>query len=247
MSEPASRSVPELLAEFLRPIFLVRLALAYIGVAALLMVSEPVLGAVIARAARNAILLGSVAPYLDTLTWSGEKFRATTHLMGGHLSIDPQGYWFLIAFPAGFAAALPGLLSLRGLGRLLIAVAVSLVVASLLLAITFDGLMAEKFEEVHVRVNPHWRDMLVRSAMRRFWDFAALIYPFAACLALAWTEFGRGPEDASALHWSTALGLLSIALILLAVDRLATARHVDSELALRPHLIELNPYLGRYL
>ena len=241
--------MPELLAEFLRPIFLVRLALAYIGAAALLMVGEPVLGAVIARGARDAILLGSAAPYLDTLAWSGEKFRATTHLLGGHLSVDPQGYWFLIAFPAGFAAALPGLLSLRGVARLLLAIAVSVAVASLLLAITIDGLMAEKFEEVYVRVNPHWRDMLVRSVMQRFWDFAALMYPFAACLALAWTEFGRGPEAAagSAFHWSTLLGLVGLALILLAVDQLATARRVDSELALRPHLLELNPYFGRHL
>jgi len=249
MSESASRPVPELLTDFLRPVFLLRLTLAFLAAAALLMVGDAALGAVIARGARDLILLTSAAPYLDTLTWSGEKFRATTHLLGGHLSIDPQGYWFLVAFPAGFAAALPGLLSLRGLARLLAAIGISVAVASLLLAITADGLITMKLHEVHVRVNPGWRDMLVRSAMGRFWDFAALMYPFAACLGLAWTEFGR---DASAdrgrgLHWSTGAALLALALLLIAADRYAEARRVDSELALRPHLADLNPFFGRHL
>jgi len=249
MSEPASRPVPELLADFLRPAFLLRLALAYAATAGLMMVAESWVGAAVARGARNLILLTSATPYLDTLTWSGDRFRATTHLLGGHLSIEPAGYWFLIAFPAGFAAALPGLLSPRGVVRLLLAAGVSLGVASLLLAITADGLISERLEDFHVRVNPGWRDMLVRSAMGRFWDFAALMYPFAACLALAWSEFGRGAEAAAGpgFHWSTAAGLLAVALLLLAGDQLASSRRVDSELALRAHLKELNPYFGRHL
>ncbi len=249
MSERASRSVQELLTDFLRPVFLLRLSLAYVAAAALLMVGTPVLGALIARGARDLILLTSAVPYLDTLTWSGESFRATTHLLGGHLSIEPQGYWFVVAFPVGFAAALPGLWSPRGLARLLAATGISVAVAALLLAITIDGLIAETLHTVHVRVNPSWRDTLVRSAMGRFWDFAALMYPFAACLALAWTGVDRNPRSGpgSLLHWSTGVGVLTLALLLVAADRHAEARRVDSELALRPLLAELNPYFGRHL
>lgn len=249
MSERAPRPLPELLTGFLRPAFLLRLLLAYVAVSALLMVAAPVLGAVIARGARDLILLTSAVPYLDTLVWSGEHFRATTHLMGGHLSIEPQGYWFLVAFPAGFAAALPGLLSARGLFRLLAATGISIAVASLLLAITADGLIVETLKSVHIRVNPPWRDMLVRSAMGRFWDFAALMYPFAACLLLAWTALGRepAPGPGSLLHWSTGAAVLALALLLAAADRQADARRVDDELALRPMMAHLNPFFGRHL
>lgn len=249
MSERASRPVPELLADFLRPAFLVRLTLAYVGAAAVLMVAMPVLGAVLARGARDVILLTSATPYLDTLTWSEGHFRATTHLMGGHLSIDAQGYWFMIAFPAGFAAALPGLLSARGLLRLLTAIAVSVAVAVVLLAIIADGLIARDLHAVYVRVNPTWRDMMVRSAMGRFWDFAALMYPFAACLALAWTGFAREPAQVGGArgHWTIWAGVVATALLLFAADRFASERRVDSELELRPYLKELNPYFGRHL
>ena len=249
MSEQTPRALPKLLTEFLGPAFLVRLTLAYIAIAALLMVGAPVLGAVIARIARDLILLTSAVPYLDTLTWSGKVFRATTHLLGGHLSIDPQGFWFMVGFPAGFAVALPGLLSIRGLARLLTAIAVSVAVAGLLLAITMDGLMTEKLEFFYVRVNPTWRVMLVRSAMGRFWDFAALMYPFAACLALAWSSFGRSPETGgpSLLHWTTGAGLLALVLLAVGADRQAEELHVENELQLRPLLADLNPFFGRYL
>jgi hypothetical protein len=247
MSERAPSPVPELLTRFLRPVFLLRLTVAYVAAGALLMVSESALGSLIARGAQDLILLTSAVPYLDTLTWSGEWFRATTHLLGGHLSIEPQGYWFLIAFPAGFAAALPGLVSAKGAFRLLAAIGVSVAVASLLLAITADGLIAQKLHSVHIRVNPDWRDMLVRSAMGRFWDFAALMYPFAACLALAWSAVDHGEGSGRLLHWSTAAGLVALALLLMAADRYAEERRVGSEAELRPLLADLNPYFGRHL
>jgi len=247
MSERAPSPVPELLTSFLRPIFLLRLTVAYVAAGALLMVTESALGSLIARGAQDLILLSSAAPYLDSLTWSGEWFRATTHLLGGHLSIEPQGYWFLIAFPTGFAAALPGLVSTKGLLRLLAAIGVSVAVASLLLAITADGLIAQKLHSVHLRVNPSWRDMLVRSAMGRFWDFSALMYPFAACLALAWSSLAVAEGSGRPIHWSTAAGLLALALLVMAADRYAEARRVDSEAELRPLLADLNPYLGRHL
>jgi hypothetical protein len=249
MSQPAPRALPELLTGFLRPAFLIRLVVAYIAVAALLMVCAPILGAVVARGARNLILLTSAVPYLDTLTWTENHFRATTHLLGGHLSIDPQSLWFVVVFPTGFAAALPGLLSVRGLARLLATIGISAAVASFLLAITMDGLISAKLHSVYVQVNPGWRDMLVRSAMGRFWDFAALMYPFLACLALAWSAVGRtlDPGGDSLLHWSNIAGVLALVLLLFAADRHAEELRVDNEVRLRPLLADLNPYYGRHL
>ena len=249
MSTPAPRP-SDLLADFLRPAFLVRLTLAYVAVAALLMLAEPLLGAVMARGARDLILLTSALPYLDSITWSGENFRVTTHLLGGHLSLDRRGYWFMVAFPVGFAIAVPGLLSLRGVVRLLAVTGISIAFAMSLLAIAADGLLSESLWDVRLRVNPPWRDMLVRTAMRRFWDFAALMYQFAACLAVAWASMGKEPSSGSSnlLHWTTLAALLAGGIFLLAADRAAENRRVASERELRPALEVLNPKLfGHHL
>ena len=167
MSAPPSRPVSEHLTDFLRPAFFARLALAYLAVGALILAFEPLLGSVIGRGARDLILLSSATPYLDDITWGGEAFRITTHLLNGHLSIDAQPFWFMVGFPLGFAAALPGLASRAGAARLGIALGVSLAASALMLALAADGTLLENFGRIKLRVNPPWRDMLVRRTLPR--------------------------------------------------------------------------------
>lgn len=247
MSATPSRSVSDQLAGFLRPAFFARLAVAYLAVGALILVCEPLLGAIVARGARDLVLLTSAMAYLDELAWGGEAFRVTTHLMSGHLSIDARAYWFMVGFPVGFAAALPGLASRAGVRRVLLALGVSLAAAAVMLALTADGQLLERFAGVQLHVNPPWRDMLVQKTVRRFWDLAALMYPFGACLALAWSALDEAtpPRRERAFTRRSAALVVAAGLVLLAADRAADLRHVASRAELIPALQAANPQLGR--
>jgi len=233
--------------------FLARLAASYLVVGGLLYATQPLLGRSLARAARDLILISSWVPHLGDVCFDAGVFQLETLLASGALTLDARPYWFVIAFPVGFAAALPGLRTSAYWRRLLGVLAISLAVDTLLVAVTVDANLVGHLRDTGVLVNPRWRDALVGSMMRRFWELAAIIYPFAACVWLAWGRVIRlpGMRPPAARKppstRTTAAAVVVIALALLGIDRLADWRHEHAPEQLFPALQALNPDLGRYL
>lgn len=228
---------------------MLRLAAACVVIGGLVALARPLLGPLLARVARNVVTLTSGVPHLAELAYGAGSFRLVTRLADGELFLDAGPYWFVVAFPMAFAAALPGVGTRDWWGRLGLTTAVSFGVAALLLAVTVDGQLVRELWSAGLRVNPRWRDQAVRATMRRFWEVALLAYPFAACAWLAWVGWvrpARGGSTRGGSRWAAPL-LVVVTAAAGACDLVAERRlDLDPE-ELYARLRAYNPDLGLFL
>jgi hypothetical protein len=242
---------------------LLRFALAYVAIGLLLYASPPVLMRLIARGARDLLILSSQVPPIWDVAWVGDwQIQLATPLLGRGFGGAERWWPFTLLFPLGFAAAVPGVAWGERLHRALVICVGGLAVSCIVLACNGAHALGEALRSLGLLLYPEWRaDLHFRIAFWT-WSIAAIAYPLAASLyALAPAIPGLGSSQtpqsprsrrkADRKRRATArrrlVGWVALAIALVGLDLYASRRLARLDLdGVVAALESFNPDLGAY-
>jgi hypothetical protein len=217
----------------------------------------------IARGARDLLILSSAVPPIWDVAWVGDwQIQLSTPLLGRGFGGAEHWWPFTLLFPLGFAAAAPGVAWGERLRRGLVISVGGLAVSSFVMACNAAHALGEALRSLGLLLYPDWRaDLHFRVAFWT-WSIAAIGYPLAAslyALAPAIPGLGSSPEPPPArsrrkktrkrpratgrrlVPW-LALAIALLALDLFASRRLARLELDDVVAALEPFNRDVGAY-----
>lgn len=225
----------------------------------LLVQLAPLLGASLARGARNWVLATSWIPYLIELSWTESGYLAHDLLLPIGRVIATPTLLFAFLFPVGLAIALPAQSRGDWILRLTTTLVVSYAVCSMLLAIVIEQELIEGLAEFGVTIHEPPRPALIRAASRYVWDFSEVVYPVVmsvwigrSALLRQPAEQGEGGRFGTTTGWKGALVALAVILVGLGglelrARRAHAATLSDSHSTSIRKLAALNPEFGTSL
>jgi len=156
-------------------------ACAFVGAA--LYATRDALGGLVARGARDLLLLSAPHAYLSAIEWAEGLFRVRSPFLPGSITVDFPGLWFLLGIPVAFALSLPGIPGrVWRAGMTLMA---SLIACWIAVAIAVEEALGTTLEQLGLMVLPPWRAQGLRAACRSICAVLPVAYPLIACFWIA--------------------------------------------------------------
>ena len=156
-------------------------AIAIVGAA--LYVTRDELGGIVARGARDLLLLSAPHAYLSAIEWAEGLFWVRSPFLKGSLTVDIPGLWLFLGVPVAFTLSLP---SAPGrVWRAGMTLLASLIACWIVVAIAVEEALGTTLEQLGLMVLPPWRAQGLRAACRLICDVLPVAYPLIACSWIA--------------------------------------------------------------
>jgi hypothetical protein len=154
---------------------------AIVGVA--LYATRDVVGGLVARGARDLLLLSAPHAYLSAIEWAEGSFWVRSPFLPVPLAVGIPGFWLFLGIPVGFALSLPGVPDrVWRAGMVLI---VSFIACWIAVAIAVEEALGTTLEQLGLMVLPPWRAQGLRAACRSICVALPVAYPLIACSWIA--------------------------------------------------------------
>ena len=178
---PAAAQPGGVTAHWKRRLFAFCAASAIVGAA--LYATRDAVGELVARGARDLLLLSAPHAYLSAIEWAEGIFWVRSPFLPGSLAVNVPGLWFLLGIPVAFALSLPG--AQGRVWRAGMALMASLIACWIAVAIAVEELLRTTLEQLGLMVLPPWRAQGLRAVCRSTSAALPIAYLLIACSLIA--------------------------------------------------------------
>jgi hypothetical protein len=178
---PAAAQPGGVTAHWKRRLFAFCAASAIVGAA--LYATRDAVGELVARGARDLLLLSAPHAYLSAIERAEGLFWVRSPFLPALYAFDIPGLWYLLGIPVAFALSLPG--AQGRVWRAGMALMASLIACWIAVAIAVEEVLGTTLEQLGLMVLPPWRAQGLRAVCRLICDALPAVYPLIACSWIA--------------------------------------------------------------